>query len=422
MDRFEFSWDRVVLAGWIASAATHCLITFCMFGMMMPAPSGGSKPIELDGTYEVAQRDEAVFEILPPSSDEEPSDASEPGEQEILLEFEELGIETDTGVDVQLDAGIETEIDVALELPSAAESWLQTSVVDGQDEVVEGPEESPEEESGRKAEFFGTVAHGFHFVYVLDKSGSMDTTDGDKSRYQQAADELMASVNGLTKDQFFYVVLFSDGMVRMFDDKSFVPQAAPATETNKKRLDKWLRSITPGGGTDPRKALRLALSLKPSAIFLLSDGEFNGDVEEGFFKGAIKSRTESGVVSHYNRQQTPIHTFAFVDFGAEERMRQLSSQTGGQYRYIKSADERAAVKAVPAPAPVADADEAVGPPEVGGNSPADRVLAMAASLESRGRLRESLKAYRFILRKYPKTEAAAKARERIIQILKGTSG
>lgn len=134
--------------------------------------------------------------------------------------------------------------------------------------------------SGPQAEYFGTIADGDRFVYVLDVSDSMNRRSGGtsrpSSRFEGASAELLRSIGQLTEDQWFYVILFSHQTRRMFDDNSVVPQMVPATPDNKARLRRWLASVKAGGGTDPRQALRLALELKPSAVFLLSDGEFNG--------------------------------------------------------------------------------------------------------------------------------------------------
>ena len=59
------------------------------------------------------------------------------------------------------------------------------------------------------------------------------------------------------------------------------PRPRTADLQAKNQLLAWLRLIEPDGGTDPRPAMKQAISLKPDAVFLLSDGEFpEGTVDE----------------------------------------------------------------------------------------------------------------------------------------------
>ena len=46
----------------------------------------------------------------------------------------------------------------------------------------------------------------------------------------------------------------------------------PARTEHVNMARNWITQIQPGGGTDPREAFQLALSLKPEVIFFLTDG------------------------------------------------------------------------------------------------------------------------------------------------------
>ncbi len=267
------------------------------------------------------------------------------------------------------------------------------------------------------AEYFGTVARGDRFVYVLDSSGSMSG-----NRFGRAVAELLRSLDQLKPDQLFYVVLFSSEMQRMFNDANRSPRMLPATLANRQRLRKWLHSVEAGGGTEPKRAIQFAISLRPSAVFLLSDGAFNGMTTRTDLFGAD---SPAGQLVD-GRQAVPIHSFAYEDPSAKNNMQTLAALTGGQYRYVKP-------RPAP-PTPVASAPAAPHPgaaPNRGAARPkttlaqqkaltprqrADAMLKDADKLRDEGNHNEAARAYRNLVNQYPMTSAGAKARGRLVQL------
>lgn len=182
---------------------------------------------------------------------------------------------------------------------------------------------------GARGSFFGIEASGQNFVYVLDQSGSMDG-----QRFRRAADELIRSVETLHEDQKFFVVLFNTHMHQMFDQKGLTPNAVRATRENKRRLAEWLGAIQPTGGTDPRMGLKLALQMNPSAVFMLSDGEFTDDRKR---RGGILRSDDGNTKQMVQRMESsvPIHAIAFEDPNSCVNMKELASLTGGEYRFVR---------------------------------------------------------------------------------------
>ena len=98
----------------------------------------------------------------------------------------------------------------------------------------------------------------------------------DEDRFARAAMEVRRSVLALQSPQQFEVIFYNDESIPMPGG----PRPRPADAPNKTQLMAWLRLIEPDSGTDPRAALRQAISLRPAAVFLLSDGAFpSGTVE-----------------------------------------------------------------------------------------------------------------------------------------------
>ena len=186
------------------------------------------------------------------------------------------------------------------------------------------------------ASFFGTVANGQHFVYILDISPSMNHREG--RRLERAVLELLRSIDRLAAEQSFYVIVFGWQARRMFDDVAPVPEMIPATLKHKRALRNWLAGLTTIFGTDPTQAIKLGLGIEPSAIFLLSDGEFNrpgrrrgsGGVARGVI-GAIR-RKKSGRI--------PVHTITYEDRAGERVMDRIAAESGGLSRFVPAPVEK----------------------------------------------------------------------------------
>ena len=159
----------------------------------------------------------------------------------------------------------------------------------------------------RQTTFFGIRARGQLFIYVVDCSGSMI----DDDRLIRAKRELRRSVWSLQPPQRFEVIFYNDRSIPMLGDPP-----RPADLTSKDQLNTWLRLIEPDGETDPRSALALALSLRPDAVFLLSDGEFP--------KGTVEA------IARLNPRTIPIHCVDLSGTGGDHLQR-IARDSGGKY-------------------------------------------------------------------------------------------
>ena len=175
------------------------------------------------------------------------------------------------------------------------------------------------------AVFFGTRSQGNRIVFVVDNSSSMKG-----GRLETAIAELVRSVEALSPRQAFYVIFVSDQTYPMF-----YPQPAtellPATAANKKRLAEWLPKaiLASGKNRELIKAMDLAASLRPHAVFLLWDGDM---------RYSEKVRTE--VMTHLTRPNQwnfPIHTLGMgiTSLDAEYNLTAISQAHGGTYRRIE---------------------------------------------------------------------------------------
>ena len=195
-----------------------------------------------------------------------------------------------------------------------------------------GPSLLGEDDGTGSASFFGAVANGSRFVYILDVSPSMNHREGQ--RLERAVLELLRSIDPLTAEQSFYVIVFGWQTRRMFDDGAAIPETVPATLKNKRALRSWLAGLTTLVGTDPTQAVKTALGMKPSAIFLLSDGEFNRPGRRRGSGGVARSVINA--IRRARSDRIPVHTITYEDRAGERAMDRIASESGGLNRFVRA--------------------------------------------------------------------------------------
>lgn len=339
--------------GWLSSFTFHLLLFILLAMMLSPANFGGidTKPIYLsfarDNVIEPAAS--LVAPELENQAAEDPLPEAEPEPVEAL---------PDEAVDSTNDRPSES-----------GRSRTEGLGASGGDSAAHGS-------------FFGIEADGHEFVYILDMSGSMSG-----ARYRRASDELLRSVEGLQESQRFYVLLFDSTTVQLFNDTSRRPIPLRATRDNKDRLASWLEHSFRGGNTDPRVALRLALRMNPSAIFMLSDGKFTKPRRRR--ADLLDSNMDAFSIVEDALSDVPIHAIAFEDPRSRENMKRLADMTQGEYRYIKSA----------------------------GEAIAKQWLARGREQLRRGNRDAAADSMREIIKSYPAADAAAAAKRELAAIL-----
>jgi len=307
-------WHRVVscyirqrkesLVGWCISVVFHTLLlgSFVYLTWTRPEISG------MGGT------EVGIFYL-------EKGQTIEPGSEgtdRLDLAPTELPLSTlENRIDSE-DPFTEDPLDVTLlETPVQLDAIRLIEMDAGQDSSLLGSEEALLEGGatarGGTASFFGLEAKGTRFVYVVDYSGSMTGL-----KLQAAKNELIRSVQSLTANMEFFIIFYDNQFRRMPGG-----EMVRATAQNKRRFLYWAKHIQGGGGTIPGPAMAYALSLKPDAVWLLSDGLFKGqDVP-----GQIRQMNPGGRVQ--------IHTIAFYDNSGEAQLRQIAAENRGRFRFVR---------------------------------------------------------------------------------------
>ena len=235
------------------------------------------------------------------------------GEIENLQPIEQPAFEPDVVREVQLELanGTLKPSSQALSADQSTESLYKGQALGGQGQWA-GLQGSGGPQGTGGASFFGLEAKGGKFVFVVDRSGSMSG-----SPMEAAKSEIIRSIMSLD-DNMEVCVLFYDDNFLMMDDGRLLK----ASKANKNKILSWVGQVASGGGTDPSAAMAKALSLKPDAIWLLSDGQFSSEIA-----------TMIGQQNHRGRVMIP--TIAFFSREGEAVLRQIATENRGRYQFIK---------------------------------------------------------------------------------------
>jgi hypothetical protein len=172
---------------------------------------------------------------------------------------------------------------------------------------------------GAATEFFGIGGYGQTFVYVVDASDSMN----ENGKFDRARYELLHSIEQLASDQRYFVIFYNDVAYPMD-----APEPVMATENERAKTAEWVNATTAHDGTNPLPALLYALSLRPDAVYFLSDGQFDPRTI-----GVLRVRNRSS--KRISQRQIPIHTIAFVDYATIGIMRTIARDSNGDHRFVK---------------------------------------------------------------------------------------
>jgi len=294
--------------GWGLSAGVHLMLVLVfMLVSWVERPGSGQEEAEVG----VVMDDVKPIETQPP----QPLDIKAPETTLETLEVESpipdsldpiprLGDARDaTNADALIG------IDVGIGSGAAATSGHWKGLATGQGGVGSG-----------SANFFGLRARGRKFVYVVDRSASMRG-----AKLAAAKAEIVRSMRALRREMQFSVIFYNTSHQVMADETLM-----KASKENLEKAIAWVKDITPKGDTNPTRAMRCALELKPDVVWLLTDGIFS--------KKAVDAIRDANP-----RARIQVHTIAFYDRGTEKQLRKkgepilrrIAHENRGRYRFVR---------------------------------------------------------------------------------------
>jgi hypothetical protein len=169
---------------------------------------------------------------------------------------------------------------------------------------------------------FGVQGEGSRFVYLFDRSSSMEGAP-----LAAAKQQLLSSLATLENVHQFQIIFFNT-RVHPFTVTDAGRRIPFATERNKLLAVKFVGGITAEGGTDRLTALKSAIASAPDVIFFLTDADDPMRAGELAEIARDNSRARAKICTiEFGRRQSP----SSGSFLAE-----LARESGGEYGYVNT--------------------------------------------------------------------------------------
>jgi hypothetical protein len=179
---------------------------------------------------------------------------------------------------------------------------------------------------GGTTSFFGAKGVGSNFMFVVDRSASMQGT-GTLQPLEAAKSEMLAALSKLDDQQRFHIIFYNDQVVEFQPPRS---RTNWADDINKSYAATFLRGVIAEGPTVHYDALLKAIRRSPDVIFFLTDAGFND-------QRLSERQLEEVLRRNRDGSNATIHCVKFGSGPEDERqpwMLELCNKTGGTYRYV----------------------------------------------------------------------------------------
>ncbi len=209
-------------------------------------------------------------------------------------------------------------------LPTSGSGLAGETKLDGDAFAGDGSGSSSGASEQATTTLFGISGSGSRFVYVFDRSDSMNGFGGRPLRAAKA--ELIRSLRSLTERQQFQLIFYND-KPSPFKLSGLPLQMISGEATYRELAENHIRSVQAFGGTEHEAALKMALRMGPDIVFFLTDARIP----------RLSSSQLQDIKSLADSVGATIHA---IEFGPEPGapsdsfLRTLAAQNLGQYRYI----------------------------------------------------------------------------------------
>ena len=171
---------------------------------------------------------------------------------------------------------------------------------------------------------FGVTGIGNKFIYVFDRSGSMEGAP-----LSAAKQEITTSLEDLGKINQFEIIFYNEflDIFHPTQNKNFAGKLFFATEENKSAAEKYMQKINASGATRHLDPLIKAISLKGDCIFFLTDG--------------TEPRIDDNELFRIRRRNKGRATINVIQFGSEVNvgdnwLKTLARENGGEYLFFNT--------------------------------------------------------------------------------------
>lgn len=320
----DFARSRRPVPSWLFSAVVHAAILLLLAFSMRSGSSGdgqpADRPVGIAIAHVMPDRTEYETDPKPEPTSDQPSDAAA-----------ESALSATQAAAASAAAQAQPLLDIDGLLSDALASPVPQSSPssEGTMQAIAKPSANRGDLPGGNAYqhttgVFGVSGTGNRFVYVFDRSESMNGFGGRP--LFAAKREMIRSINSLTEEQEFQIV-FYNSQARAFVPSGEVVQLLRGDQSTKRLADQYIRAVTAFGGTRHYDALVMALRMGPDVIFFMSDARVP----------QLNSTQLQDIKVRAQRSGTTIHAIELgTDFSApmDSFLQTLAQQNGGQYRYL----------------------------------------------------------------------------------------
>lgn len=250
--------------GWLSSVAFHAVMFLLVAFLLYQVPKGIGKETVQTGGIVLVNADLAANEkpYLEQADIESPDTAENAAASAIGGEVSEQTPAFDLE-DLPELPGIQSSEDARKRALKAQQAGTGLS-----DVALPNAQNGGGKIGQEAVRFGGLVGTGSRFVYVVDRSGSMN----NNGLMQSAKAELEASLNSLTEHQQFQLIFYNDDAL-IFNPTGAAPKMMQATKDNIQLALEFIQQTPASGGTVHMAALEPALTLNPDVIFFLTDAD-----------------------------------------------------------------------------------------------------------------------------------------------------
>ncbi len=169
---------------------------------------------------------------------------------------------------------------------------------------------------------FGVQGKGTKFIYVFDRSASMEGPP-----LAAAKKQLLESLKSLDSVHQFHIIFFNT-KTQAFDISGGGHRIAFASDRNKKLAANFVGGITADGGTDRMLALREAINFAPDVVFFLTDADDPMSPSELAEIVRVNRKVQAAIcVIEFGRNPAPV---------PNNFLARLAHDSGGQYGYVNT--------------------------------------------------------------------------------------
>ena len=176
-----------------------------------------------------------------------------------------------------------------------------------------------------KTSVFGVEGEGTRFIYVFDRSASMNGQEGRP--LQAAKSEIVKSLESISPVHEFQIIFYNENPLPFGGISGRGPTLYRGDEQSKLKAQRFVKDVRAVGGTKHVSALLMGLAMAPDVIFFLTDAD----------RPALPQRTIDELQIKASRAGATIHC---IQFGTGPRqgggrwIESLATGTMGAYRYI----------------------------------------------------------------------------------------